>query len=106
MKLTISNGALYTDNLFFCYAEAGNGRDSLRPGRYPVSTQFSHAHGRELPLAQNMGWIGDDPIECDLVLGRVRKGDALLPCSAHVVRLLSLVDAAAERGAATTLVIE
>lgn len=106
MKLTLSGHSLYADNLFFCYAEAPHGRTALRPGRYPVSTQFSHAHGRELPLAQDLGWIGSDPDACDLVLGRVRKGDALLPCSAHVGRLLALIEAASERGAATTLVIE
>ena len=106
MKLLISNGALYVDGLFFAYAGGKNGRATLRPGRYPVSTEFSPAHGRELPLAQDLGWIGDDPTECDVVLGRVRKGDTLLPCSAHVGRLLALVDASDERGATTTLVIE
>ena len=106
MKLTLAGGTLYTDSMFFCYAETGNGRDSLRPGRHPVSTQFSHTHGRELPLVQDIGWIGDDPAECDLVLGRVRKGDALLPCSAHVGRLLALVEAASDRGQTVSLVIE
>lgn len=106
MKLVLDSGILYADNLFFSYAEAPHGRATLRPGRYSVSTQFSHAHGRELPLAQDLGWIGSDPAECDIVLGRVRSGNALLPCSAHVGRLLALIEAATERGAATTLVIE
>lgn len=106
MKLALTDGTIYADNLFFCYAETGNGRTTLRPGQYPVSTQFSHTHGRELPLAQDLGWIGDDPNACDIVLGRVRKGNALLPCSAHVGRLLALVEAAENRGSSVTLVIE
>lgn len=106
MKLTLSGHSLYADNLFFCYAEAPHGSSTLRPGRYPVSTQFSHAHGRELPLAQDLGWIGDDPDACDIVLGRVRSGDALLPCSAHVGRLLAMLEAAEGRGQTVSLVIE
>lgn len=106
MKLTLVNTALYADNLFFCYAEAGHGRDDLQPGSYPLSTQFSHAHGRELPLATGLGWIGDDAAACDIVVGRVRKDDALLPCSGHVKRLLAMLEAAEGRGQASTLVIE
>lgn len=106
MKLTLAGQSLYADNLFFCYAEAPHGRTALRPGRYPVSTQFSHTHGRELPLAQDLGWIGDDPDACDIVLGRVRSGDALLPCSAHVGRLLAMLEAAEGRGQTVSLVIE
>ena len=106
MKLALIDGTVYVDNLFFCYAEAGHGSSTLRPGNYPVSTQFSHTHGRELPLAQDLGWIGDDPDACDIVLGRVRKGNALLPCGAHVGRLLALIEATVDRGSSTTLVIE
>jgi hypothetical protein len=106
MKLALTDGTLYIGHLFFCYAETGNGRTTLRPGQYPVSTQFSHTHGRELPLAQDLGWIGDDPDACDIVLCRVLTDHAGLPSSAHVSRLLALIEATAERGAATTLVIE
>lgn len=105
MKLSVLNGVMYVDNLFFCFAEAGNGRTHLQHGSYPVSAQFSHAYDRELPLATGLGWLGDDPAACDIVLGRVRASDALLPCRGHVQRLLALLEAAESRGAATTLVI-
>lgn len=109
MKLTIEAGTLYADNIFFSYAGAGNGRDSIQPGRYPVTTQFSHAHGQELPNAAGLGWIGPaisrDAGECDIVLGRVRGGDGVLPCASHVSRLLAILETAESRGSAVELVV-
>ena len=106
MKLTLAGRSLYADGLFFCYAEPSDGRTDLRLGRYPVSAQFSHSHGRELPLVQGIGWVGDDPAACDLILGRVRSSDALLPCGAHVKRLLAMLEACEGRGQPVSLVIE
>ena len=109
MKLSIEAGALYVDQLFFCYAGAGHERNALQPGRYPVATQFSHAHGQELPNAAGLGWIGPcidrAAAECDVILGRVRGSDGLLPCSAHVGRLLALLETAESRGQTVELVV-
>ena len=109
MKLLLKNGALYVDQLFFSYAGAGNGRDALQPARYQVSTQYSPAHGCELPNASGLGWVGPaigaDAPQCDIVLGRVLNGDALMPCANHVGRLLALVETAEGRGAAVELVV-
>ncbi len=105
MKLTLNNGVLHVDNLFFCYAEPGNGSETLQPGEYPVSTQFSHKFGQDLPNAVGLGWVGADK-ECDLILGRVRSGTGVLPCHGHVSRILALLEAAEDRGASATLVIE
>lgn len=106
MKLCVPNGVMYADNLFFCFVEAGNGRTHLQHGSYPIRAQFSHAHSRDLPNAAGLGWVGDAPDSCDIVVGRVRTADALLPCSGRVGRLLALLEAAESRGASATLVIE
>jgi len=109
VKLTISNGTLYADGLFYCYVEASNGRDNLQPGRYTVTTQFSHSHGQELPNAAGLGWIGPaisiDAGECDIILGRVRGSDGVLPCASHVGRLLAILETAEARGSAVELVV-
>lgn len=109
MKLTLSRGILYADGLFFSYAEAGNGRSDFQPGRYEVEARYSHTHGQDLPIADGVGWFGpavgtDAP--CDIVLGRVRAGNALLPCPSFIGRLLALIETAEDRGQTTTLVIE
>lgn len=75
MKLLISDGVFYVDNVFLCYCEAGNGRDDLQLTRCEVSTQFAHAHGKVLPDAVGLGWIGNHD-ECDIVLGSVREAMA------------------------------
>lgn len=109
MRLLIANGTLYADNLFFSYVEAGNGRTDLQPGRYAVEARHSHSHQQDLPVADGIGWFGPalgSDVECDIVLGRVRKGNVILPCANHVRRLLALVEAAEDRGQAISLVIE
>ena len=104
MRLTIENGTLFVDNLFFAYAGVGNDRTNLQPGCYPVATQFSHKFGQDLPNAYGLGWIGADK-GCDIFLGRVRKGTDTLPCSGHLSRLLALLEAAEDRGALVELVV-
>lgn len=109
MKLTIANGVLYADGLFLSYVEAGNGRTDFPVGRYEVEARYSHAHSQDLPIADGVGWFGpavgaDAP--CDIVLGRVRAGDALLPCPSFIGRLLALIETTESRGQTTTLVIE
>lgn len=110
MKLIVADGTLWADGLFFSYVEAGNGRANLPVGRYEVAAQYSHAHGKDLPNASGLGWVGPandrHSAPCDIVLGRVRKGDVLLPCANHVSRLLALIETAEDRGQAISLVIE
>ena len=105
MKLSIRDGNLYADNLKLCYCEAGNGRDSLQPGHYPVETQFAHVHGKTLPDAVGLGWLGDI-VGCDVVLGHVLGRDGLLPSANPVRRLLALLEVAEGRGQTVMLEVE
>ena len=104
MRLTIENGTMFVDNMFFGYVGAGDGCAGISNGTYPVSTQYAHKFGKDLPNASGLGWIGDDA-ECAIVVGRVRAGAGVLPCSGHLSRLLSLLEAAEDRGALVELVI-
>lgn len=104
MKLLIENGTLYADNLFLCYAGAGNGRTGLSNGVYPVAAQYSHAHGTDLPHAAGIGWLGASD-QCDVILGTVRGRDVVVPSQGSLVRLLALLEAAEDRGQTVTLVI-
>lgn len=104
MKLSISSGSLYADNLFLCLVGAGNGRTSLPDGRYKVATQYSHAHGTDLPNADGLGWIGTNQ-KCDVVLEAVRGNRMVTPAHGALLRLLALLEAAEERGKTATLVI-
>ena len=110
MKLSIEDGILSVDNVRVCYAKAGNGSDSIQLGQYPVTTQYSATHKQELPLAVGLGWIGpangDDASACHIVLGSVLKtsvASGLLPCAGNVRRVLSLLEAAEDRGALVEL---
>lgn len=105
MKLSIRDGNLYADNLKLCYCEAGNGRDDLPTGRYTVETQFAHVHGKTLPDANGIGWIGAAH-ECDVVLGSVRGKHGLVPSQSYVSRLLALLEVAEGRGQTVILEIE
>lgn len=105
MKLSIRDGCFYADNIFLCYCEAGNGRDDLLPGRYEVETQFAHVHGKTLPDAVGLGWIGTDR-GCDLLLGSVRGKHGLVPSQSHVRRLLALLEVAEGRGETVMLEVE
>jgi len=102
MNLSIRDNTIYADNLKLCFCEAGNGRPNLPTGRYEVTTQFSHIHGRILPDAIGLGWIGASP-ECDIVLGGVRGRDGVIPSPSALGRLLALIEAKEDMGAAVTL---
>jgi len=106
MKLTLKLGVMFVDNFFFCYAKPGNGNVALSPGRYSVQTQYSHAHGEDLPNVEHVGWVGAQSrngVALDLVLGRVLNGQDLLPCAPTLGRLLALLEAAEDCGQAVTL---
>lgn len=102
MNLSVRDNTLYADNLKLCYCEAGNGRPNLPHGRYEVATQFSHVHGLILPDAIGLGWIGASP-ECDVVLGGVRGRNGVIPSPSALGRLLALIEAKEDMGAAVTL---
>ena len=109
MNLLITNGTLYVDNFFLCYCEAGNGRDSLPVGRFPLETRYSHAHGEDLPHVEHVGWIGPSSradVSCDVVLGRVRGSDGTLPCRSFVGRILAMLAVAEDDGKSSAVVIE
>ena len=104
MKLSITSGALYIDNFYHSYVGYGNGRESLQLGRYPVSSQYSEVHGRDLPYVAGIGWIGDDQ-ECDIVLGRVLANGTCLPCSTYVGKLIHRIVLAEDEGRNVEVVI-
>jgi hypothetical protein len=102
MLLTLANGALHADNVFLCYAGVGNGRPNLPAGRYPVSTQYAHVHGRTLADAIGLGWIGPS-VECDIVLGGVRGRSGVIPSQHAFGRLLAILEVAEDRGESVAL---
>lgn len=105
MRLEIDYPALYADGLFVCYVGAGNGRTVIQPGRYAVEATYSHHHRKNLVRADGLGWIGADA-GCDVVLGRVRNRDDVLPCKSFEGRIFALVEAAQDYGRAVELVVK
>jgi len=105
MNLSIRNGVLYVDNLRFCLAGVGNGRNDLPTGRYEVATQYAHVHGKVLPDAIGLGWIGAS-YECDCVLGSVLGRNGVLPSQGALGRLLALLEVAEGRGETVMLEVE
>jgi len=102
MKISVKDGALYADNMFLCYCEAGNGRDDLPNGRFEAATQFSHVHGKVLCHAYDLGWIGACR-GCDLVLGGVRGKNGIVPSQNSLSRLLAMLEVAEGAGNAVWL---
>lgn len=104
MKLVIDSGVLYVNNHNFCFVEkgSGNGRASLEPGTRAVRTQFSHTHDRVLPVADGHGWLGADA-GCDIVLGRVRGRNGLIPSRSALDGLLAKIEAAEDNGSKVVL---
>ena len=105
MKLTIYREKLYINGAHFCFAKVGNGRPSLPTGRYPVSTQYAHAHGKTLPDAVGLGWLGSDP-GCDIVLGSVRGRHGVHPSQSCVSALLAKLEVAEDNGQSVWLEVE
>lgn len=102
MNLSVKDGVFYADNLQLCYCEAGNGRPNLPTGRYEVAKQFSHVHGKVLPDAYDLGWIGATH-ECDIVLGGVRGKNGVVPSQNSLGRLLALLEVAEGNGSTVWL---
>lgn len=104
MQFLIKGGSLYADNVFLCHCDAGNGRNDLSTGRYEVAAQYSHAHGRDLAHAYDLGWIGDER-SCDVVLGRVRGRNGVIPSRNALGRVLGLLESCEYSGREASLVI-
>lgn len=102
MNLSIRDGAFYADNVFLCYAGAGNGRPNIPHGRFEVATQFSHVHGKVLANVYDLGWIGASP-ECDIVLGGVVGRSGVIPSRNPLGRLLAMIQAKEDMGSSVTL---
>ena len=105
MDLSIRDGILYADNFILCHCEAGNGRPNLPTGRYEVSTQYAHVHGKTLPDAVGLGWIGASR-ECDIVLGAVRGRNGVIPSSPALGRLLAILEVCEDDGKTIFLTVE
>jgi len=105
MKLLIANGVAYLDSKRLCFVEAGKGKQVLHPGTYPLTSQFSHAHGDVLPNADNAGWLGADA-SCDIILGGVRGRHGLHPSRAYVTVLLDRLESAEGLGQSATMEVE
>ena len=105
MKISIQGNRLYVDNLRFCYCEVkdGNGHQHYVG---TVEGRYSHHHGRELPIADGLGWIGADS-QVSVVLGDVVKSDgSVIPCKLAEARLLGMINYTEEQGKRITLEIE
>lgn len=90
MILSLQHGKLYLDNFVFSLAEVLDGRGNLPVGRHKVEARYSHKHERVLPHVDAVGWIGFDT-PCAVVLGKVRVGGGIIPCSDLVERLLACI---------------
>ena len=105
MRLTIENGALYVNNHFTCYAGVQHGSPSLQPGKYAVTPQYSHAHGKDLPYAIGLGYIGADA-ECHIILGRVLAKHGCIPCPSSLAQVMAKIEVAEDDGKEITLEIK
>lgn len=105
MNLRIENSELYVDNMRLCFAGAGNGRPNLQPGRYEVVTQYSPHHGKILPDAVGLGWLGPFS-ECDVILGGVRGRHGVIPSPASTSALLARLEVAEDAGRKVVLEVK
>lgn len=105
MNLRIENSELYVDNLRLCFAGAGNGRQNLQHGRYEVVTQYSTHHGKILPDAVGLGWLGPFS-ECDVILGGVRGRHGVIPSPASTNALLARLEVAEDAGRKVVLEVK
>mgnify|MGYP000326564644 CR=1 FL=1 len=97
MILEINNGVLYVDNVRFSLARLTDGSKDVRLETREVRTQYSHNHGRVLPIADGLGWLGADDL-CAVVVGDVRGSNGAIPCLATEHRLVARIEAAEEFG--------
>ena len=106
MKLTIGNGLLYIDKKRFCYAKVNDdGSQVIRSGTRKVSTQYSHVHGRVLPLVTDGGWIADDDL-CHVRIGSVLGSDGPLKCAMSISGLVARIEACEEFSTPVTIEIK
>lgn len=97
MKLLIQNGLLYVDNKRFCYAKVNDGSQTIRSEQRKVSTQYSHHHGRILPMVDGAGCIADDD-QCYIRIGSVLGSDGPIKCVMSLSGLVARIEAAEEFG--------
>lgn len=107
MKIQADNGTLFINQRHFCRCEAGNGRDDLPNGVFPITVGAAfHLDGSPvLPYADGLGWIGHLS-GCDIVLGSVRGRNALLPSQTCTSGLLHQLEVAEGRGETVMLEVE
>lgn len=106
MKLLIENGVLYVDNKRFCYAKVNDDRcQDVRPITRKVSTQYSHDHGKILPLIVDFGWVADDG-QCAIRIGSVLGSDGPLKCHMSISGLVARIEAREDVGRAVLMEIK
>lgn len=104
MRLEIDYPAIYIDGLFLCYVGVNDGA-TLRPGRYAVEATYSHSHRKNLVRVDGIGWIGGNK-DCNVVLGRIRNRDDVIPCESFEKRILALVETAQDDGKTVELIVK
>ena len=105
MKLTIDSGILYIDNKRFCFAKVqDDGSKDVQPVTRKVSTQYSHAHGKVLPLIADAGWIADDD-KCYVRIGSVLGSNGPLKCHLSIGGLVARIEAAEDFGDSVSILI-
>lgn len=103
MKLKISGNTLYTDGFKLCHVSFKQVRKAF-DGEAEV--RYSHVAGRDLAIADGIGWFGADP-GCSIVIGRVVDGNGdVLPCKLTEARLIGMMNFAADKGQRCTLEID
>ena len=105
MNIEIQHGVMYVDQVRFSFAEAGNGRTDIQHGSYPIEARYSHVHGKTLPHADGLGFVGFTP-DCSVVLGKVRGKSNLIPSSDIVRRLLAVIETYEEVGRGAVLEVK
>ena len=105
MNIEIQHGVMYVDQVRFSFVGAGDGRNDIQPGSYPVEARYSHNHGKTLPHADGLGWLGFTP-DCAIIVGKVRAGNGLIPSSDMVQRLLLVIETYEETGRGAVLEVK
>jgi hypothetical protein len=97
MIFEILNGVMYQNNRRFCYAKVNDGSASVQHGSRAVRTQYSHHHGKVLPIVDGLGWVGTDKNDA-VCVGQVLGNDGPLPCELTISRLIAAVESCEDVG--------
>ncbi len=102
MKITIEDGQMWLNNMYFSRAAAGNGKSRLTPGTYHVLVR-KHKGVRTV-YAEGMGYIGGSN-QHDVFISGVRSKNRLLADPGMALRLTHSVERHLEDGEVTLEVV-